>query len=163
MIKTKNISEMLTSLNEEYRFNKNTLSKYLEITEETVDGAAKGNVECLPDDPALRLKILSKAGFLYFGAIEDKDRQLSGFLEVLVSYHGISKLTIAKMAGVEEKDIDRLLVNPLEKVEIEVKYKIDVTVMEGVSQTILKKVILVLLKISRMIKSKCTFRFSGCS
>ena len=44
-----------------------------------------GNVECLPDDPALRLKIHSKAGFLYFGAIEDKDRQLSGFLEVLVS------------------------------------------------------------------------------
>ena len=67
------------------------------------------------------------------------------------------------MAGVEENDIDRLLVNPPEKVEIEVKYKIDVTVMEGVSQTILKKVILVLLKISRMIKSKCTFRFSGCS
>ena len=123
MIKTKNISEMLTSLIEEYRFNKNTLSKYLEITEETVDGAAKGNVECLPDDPALRLKILSKAGFLYFGAIEDKDRQLSGFLEVLVSYHGISKLTIAKMAGVEEKDIDRLLANPPEKVEIEVKYR----------------------------------------
>ena len=45
----------------------------------------------------------------------------------------------------------------------EVKYKIAVTVMEGVSQTILKKVIVVLLKISRMIKSKCTFRFSGCS
>ena len=89
-----------------------------------------GNVECLPDDPALRLKILSKAGFLYFGAIEDKDRQLSGFLEVLVSYHGISKLTIAKMAGVEEKDIDRLLANPPEKIEIEVQYKIAVTVME---------------------------------
>ena len=51
-------------------------------------------------------------------------RQLSGFLEVLVSYHGISKLTIAKMAGVEEQDIERLLTNPLEKVEIEVKYKI---------------------------------------
>ena len=100
---------MLTSLIEEYRFNKNTLSKYLEITEETIDGVVMGNVECLLDDPALRLKILSKAGFLYFGAIEDKDRQLSGFLEVLVSYHGISKLTIAKMAGVEENDIDRLL------------------------------------------------------
>ena len=63
------------------------------------------------------------------------------------------------MAGVEEKDIDRLLANPPEKIEIEVKYKIAVTVMEGVSQTILKKVIVVLLKISRMIKSKCTFRF----
>ena len=46
MIKTKNISEMLTSLNEEYRFNKNTLSKYLEITEETIDGVVMGNVEC---------------------------------------------------------------------------------------------------------------------
>ena len=34
------------------------------------------------------------------------------------------------MAGVEENDIDRLLVNPPEKVEIEVKYKIDVTVMK---------------------------------
>ena len=34
------------------------------------------------------------------------------------------------MAGVEENDIDRLLVNPPEKVEIEVKYKIVVTVME---------------------------------
>ena len=51
------------------------------------------------------------------------------WLELLVSYYGISKLTIAKMAGVEENDIDRLLVNPQEKVEIEVKYKIDVTVM----------------------------------
>ena len=37
---------------------------------------------------------------------------------------------IAKMAGVEENDIDRLLVNPPEKIEIEVKYKIAVTVME---------------------------------
>jgi hypothetical protein len=37
---------------------------------------------------------------------------------------------IAKMAGVEENDIDRLLANPPEKVEIEVKYKIAVTVME---------------------------------
>ena len=62
--------------------------------------------------------------------IEDKDKKLSDFLEVLVSYHGISKLTIAKMAGVEEKDIDRLLANPPEKVETEEKYKIAVTVME---------------------------------
>ena len=49
MIKTKNISEMLTSLIEEYRFNKNTLSKYLEITEETIDGVVMGNVECYLD------------------------------------------------------------------------------------------------------------------
>ena len=42
------------------------------------------------------------------------------------------------MAGVEENDIDRLLANPPEKVEIEVKYKIDVTVTEGVSQSLCK-------------------------
>ena len=36
----------------------------------------------------------------------------------------------SKMAGVEENDIDRLLANPPEKIEIEVKYKIAVTVME---------------------------------
>ena len=30
------------SLIEEYRFNKNTLSKYLEITEETIDGVVMG-------------------------------------------------------------------------------------------------------------------------
>ena len=52
------------------------------------------------------------------------------WLELLVSYYGISKLTIAKMAGVEEKDIDRLLANPPEKNEIEVKYKIAVTIMK---------------------------------
>ena len=34
------------------------------------------------------------------------------------------------MADVEEQDIDRLLANSPEKVEIEVKYKIAVTVME---------------------------------
>lgn len=34
------------------------------------------------------------------------------------------------MAGVEEKDIYRLLANPPEKVEIGVKYKIAVPVME---------------------------------
>ena len=52
------------------------------------------------------------------------------WLELLVSYYGISKLTIAKMAGVEENDIDRLLANPPEKIEIEVKYKIAVKVMD---------------------------------
>ena len=34
------------------------------------------------------------------------------------------------MAGVEENDIDRLLANPPDKIEIEVKYKSAVTVME---------------------------------
>ena len=97
MIETKNISEMLTSLIETYDFNKNTLSKYLEITEKEIEKVASGDVECLPKEPEFRHKILSKIGFLYFGAIEDKDMKLSGFLKVLISYHNISKMTIAKM------------------------------------------------------------------
>ena len=130
MIETKNISEMLTSLIETYDFNKNTLSKYLEITDKEIEKVASWDVECLPKEPEFRHKILSKIGFLYFGAIEDKDMKLSGFLKVLISYHNISKMTIAKMACVEEKDIDKLLSNPPRKVEIEAKYKIAVTVME---------------------------------
>ena len=66
-----------------------------------------GNVECLPDDPALRLKILSKVGFLYFGAIEDKDRQLSGFLEVLVSYHGTTIDTLQGQLEVKDRQIEQ--------------------------------------------------------
>ena len=129
MIKTKNISEMLTSLIDFYNFNKNTLSKYLEITEEEIDRVSKGDVECLPNEADLRLRILNKIGFLYFGAIEDKDMKLCGFLKVLISFHNISKMTIARMAGDEEKDIDKLLSNPPQEVEIETKYKVAVTVM----------------------------------
>ena len=42
MIETKNISEMLTSLIETYDFNKNTLSKYLVITEKEIEVACTG-------------------------------------------------------------------------------------------------------------------------
>lgn len=63
MIETKNISEMLTSLIETYDFNKNTLSKYLEITEKEIEKVASGDVECLPKEPEFRHKILSKIGF----------------------------------------------------------------------------------------------------
>ena len=55
--------------------------------------------------------------------------KLCGFLKVLISFHNISKMTIARMAGVEEKDIDKLLSNPPQEVEIETKYKVAVTVM----------------------------------
>ena len=44
--------------------------------------------------------------------------------------HVLTVTAHSKMAGVEENDIDRLLANPPEKIEIEVKYKIAVTVME---------------------------------
>ena len=67
--------------------------------------------------------------FLYASATEDKDLKLTAFLQVLLSHHGLSKKTVAAMAGVETKDIERLLSNPPQKVSAEIKFKIAVTVM----------------------------------
>ncbi len=128
-VKGVDISEMLKSLIESYDFNKNTLSKYLGISEERIEGIAQGNLDCLPREFAVRNQILAKIGFLYFGPIQDEDLKLSGFLEVLIFYHNLSKKTIAKMAHVEESDIEKMLSNPPEKVDIATKYKIATTVM----------------------------------
>ena len=124
------ISEMLKTLIEEYQFNISTLSKYLELSEEQIDSVKKGNIECLPHDNSIRSKVFIKIGFLYFGAAEDKDMNLSAFLDVLITYHNISKQTIAKMAEVEISDIESMLSNHSGEVAIEAKYRIAVTVMQ---------------------------------
>lgn len=125
----KSISEMLKTLIEVYSFNINTLSKYLGISAEQIDSIAQGNMDSLLTGAAARNQILAKIGFLYFSPIQDEDLKLSGFLEVLILYHGLAKKTIAKMAGVEVSDIQKMLSNPPEKVDIETKYKIATTVM----------------------------------
>lgn len=102
------ISEMLKTIIEEYQFNISTLSKYLELSEEQIDSVKKGNIECLPHDNSIRSKVFIKIGFLYIGAAEDKDMKLSAFLDVLITYHNISKQTIAKVAEVEISDIESM-------------------------------------------------------
>lgn len=129
MVEIKDISEMLKSLIDLYDFSKNTLSRYLKISVSQIESIMQGNVNCLPDNNSFRHQIITKISFLYFGAVEDKDLKLSAFLEVLISYHGLSKGTIAKMADVKISDIDRLLSTPPEEVEIETKYKIAIAVM----------------------------------
>lgn len=124
------ISEMLKTLIEEYQFNVNTLSKYLELTKKQIDSLKKGNIDCLPQDNFIRSKILIKIGFLYLGVVEDKDMKLSAFLEVLITHHNISKYTIAKMAEVEISNIESMLSNPIGEVALEAKYRIAVTVMQ---------------------------------
>lgn len=128
-MKTASISEMLNSLIELYDFNKNTLSKYLGISVEQIEIIAQGNVDCLPKEPTYCSRLLTKVGFLYFSVIENKDLKLSAFLEVLISYHSLSKKSIAEMAGVKTNDIDKMLSNSAKNVDIETKYKIAVTVM----------------------------------
>ena len=112
-----------------YGFNKNTLSQYLDLPLNSIDDLSNGNINFLPDDCTYRFKLFNKISFLYLSAIDDKDLKLTAFLQVLLSHHGLSKKTVAAMAGVETKDIEKLLSSPPQKVSEEIKYKIAVTVM----------------------------------
>jgi len=124
-----NITEQLKELVTVYGFNKNTLSQYLDLPLNSIDDLSNGNIDFLPDDCTYRFKLFNKISFLYLSATEDKDLKLTAFLQVLLSHHGLSKKTVAAMAGVETKDVEKLLSNPPKKVSEEIKYKIAVTVM----------------------------------
>lgn len=129
MDKKNTISEQLKELLNTYDFNINTLSKYLQLSIEQIKNLSEGNIDFLPEEPTYRFNLFNKISFLYFSAVEDKDLKLCAFLKVLISYHGLSKKTIAKMADVNESDIAKILSNPQKKVSEEIKYKIAVTVM----------------------------------
>ena len=124
-----NVTEQLKELITVYGFNKNTLSQYLGLPLNVIEDSSNGDIDFLPDDCSYRFKLFNKISFLYASATEDKDLKLTAFLQVLLSHHGLSKKTIAAMAGVEIKDIEKLLSNPPKKVSAETKYKIAVTVM----------------------------------
>ena len=124
-----NVTEQLKELITIYGFNKNTLSQYLGLPLDSIEDLSNGNIDFLPDDCSYRFRLFNKISFLYASATEDKDLKLTAFLQVLLSHHGLSKKTVAAMAGVETKDIERLLSNPPKKVSEEIKFKIAVTVM----------------------------------
>ena len=124
-----NAVEQMKVLISAYCFNKNTLSLYLGLSLDQVECLAEGNVDFLPDEPLYRYQLFNKIAFLYLCATDDKDLKLSSFLEVLISYHGLSKSTLAKMAGVEIMDIERILINSSYEVAEDVKYRVAVTSM----------------------------------
>ena len=111
-----NVTEQLKELLDMYEFSMDTLSKYLQLPVEQIRKLSEGDVGFLPEDATYRFNIFNKITFLYLSAVEDKDLKLCAFLKVLVSYHGLSKRAVAKMAGVEVKDIERMLSNPPKKV-----------------------------------------------
>ncbi|QNM06366.1 HTH domain-containing protein [Qiania dongpingensis] len=123
------IPEQLKTLLEEYRFNVNTLSKYLAVPAEDICRLADGNLDVLPDDNILRFEIYNKISFLYLIPYEGADKKLSAFLMVLISYHGLSKDTIARMALVEKSDIDKILSGRMERISDEKKYRVAAAVM----------------------------------
>lgn len=124
-----NVIEQLKELISSYEFNKDTLSRYLKLSIDDVERLTQGNIDFLSDEPSYRFQLFNKIMFLYASAIEDKDLKLNAFLKVLVSHHGLSKGTIAKMAGVEKSDVEKILSYPMKNVSEEVKYKVAVTVM----------------------------------
>ena len=124
-----NVADQLKELLDMYEFSMDTLSKYLQLPVEQIRKLSEGNVGFLPEDPIYRFNIFNKITFLYLSAVDDKDLKLCAFLKVLVSYHGLSKRAVAKMAGVEVKNIERMLSNPPRKVSEDIKYKVAVTVM----------------------------------
>lgn len=129
MDKKDNVTEQLKELIEAYDFNVDTLSKYLGLPADKVKILSQGDISFLPEDNMYRFQLFNKISFLYLSATDDKDLKLCAFLQVLISHHGLSKKTIAKMAGVDKSDIEKILSNPPKRVSEEVKYKIAVTVM----------------------------------
>ena len=114
------VADQLIELLDMYEFSMDTLSKYLQLPVEQIRKLSEGDVGFLPEDPIYRFNIFNKITFLYLSAVEDKDLKLCAFLKVLVSYHGLSKRAVAKMAGVEVKNIERMLSNPPKKVSFAV-------------------------------------------
>lgn len=89
-----NVTEQLKELVTVYGFNKNTLSQYLDLPLNSIDDLSNGNIDFLPDDCTYRFKLFNKISFLYLSATEDKDLKLTAFLQVLISHHGLSKVTL---------------------------------------------------------------------
>lgn len=120
-----NIYEIVKILLEKYEFNVNTLAKYLAVPEDQIYGIINGN----PENILKTHTVIDKIMFLYAITCEDPDLKTRAFLEVLIGYHHISKVTIAKMAKVKVGDVEKLFDGFADKVGTETKYKVAVTVM----------------------------------
>lgn len=129
MNKDIDITEQLKCLIEDYNFNIETLSKYLELDDNQINLLANGVVNFLPNDNEYRFNLFNKISFLYCSAIDEKNFKLDAFLKVLLSYHNISKKTISKMSGVDIKEIDKFLSLNKGKISVEDKYKLAITIM----------------------------------
>lgn len=121
--------EQLKCLIEDYSFNIETLSKYLELDNNQINLLAIGDISFLPSNNEYRFNLFNKIGCLYCSAVDDKDFKLDAFLRVVLSYHNISKKTISKMAGVDIKEIDKFLSLKKSKISVEDKYKLAITTM----------------------------------
>lgn len=126
------VSDWLKTLVDEFDFNMETLSEYLGLSAEQITELKNGKIDQLPQntqtDQIQMFQYFSKIGCLYCCAADDKEQKLGAFLKALISYHNISKKTIAKMSGVDIKDVEKILRSDKNKVSYEIKFKLAVTV-----------------------------------
>lgn len=130
MNKQTSIMEQLNELINTYDFNVDTLSEYLNLPTKHIEILSQGDCSFLPEEPAYRFSLFDKITSLYQSAAENKDLNMRSALQILISRYKISRKTIAKMAGVETKDVEKILSDPSKKVTEKIKYKIAVTVMD---------------------------------
>lgn len=123
------IADWLKALIKDYDFNLETLSRYLALTHEQITQLSDGKMDFLLEEDLDKGCLFGKVAALYLSAVEDKDIKLAGFLDVLVTYHHVLQKTIARMAGVEERDIEHILQGTSGSVDENVKYRVAVTVM----------------------------------
>lgn len=123
------ISMQLRILLDKYGFRAETLASYLGLSVWQLREVAAGSLDCLPQDHMERFRCLNKITFLYLIPCDGADKKVNAFLEVLISYHGLSEKTIAKMANVREEDVQNMLKCPMGRVSDQTKYKIAAAAM----------------------------------
>ncbi|WP_195267975.1 HTH domain-containing protein [Eubacterium sp. 1001713B170207_170306_E7] len=123
------IADWLKALIMDYGLSLEMLSNYLSLTREQIIWLSDGKLEFLSDENLDKGRLFDKTAALYLSATEDKDLKLAGFLDVLITHYHLSQETIAKMAGVEEREVGHLLQNRPGLISENAKYRIAVTVM----------------------------------
>lgn len=98
---------MIQILMQDYGFPEEVLARHFRLTAEQLEQLLSGDPDGLPGDPAERYRAQSRISLLYFGVCESREQKLSGYLEVLLSYHGLSRETVARAAQVPSEAVER--------------------------------------------------------
>ncbi len=123
------ISQQLKELLEKYLFSESVLSKYLSLSVADIRTFAQGDPSVLPENHEERFRIFNKIAFLYAIPGDGADKKLRAFLQVLLSFHHVSKETIVRMAGVEKSEIEKFLSAAERDIPTDEKYKLAAAAM----------------------------------
>lgn len=118
------VIQSLKNLVDTYKFNVDTLSKFLKVDKQTLLSFGEEIFTNRNDWN----DICNKIQFLELCGTDEADLKISAFLQVLIDYHNISLETIALMSRVSENDVKTFLENS-QYISLENRYKIAKTTM----------------------------------